>query len=166
MSALATLEDWVLAADGAAIEIATSALASSQVEHAAPEQEHEALFGAYVPLVAEGCRVQIGIVAEWEACKAVASALLGMEPESESDVFDALGEIANMTAGLVKTRMNERVPGLNTGLPLCVSGQVQRSAGVEQGGSTLFIDQTRVNVRVLLSSHLPSSRDSADRRRG
>jgi Chemotaxis phosphatase CheX len=156
MSAPATLADWIGAAQAAVTEVATTALACGNV-HSALGSEHapQSLFGAYVPLVAAGCQVQIGVVAEWEACQALARALFGMEPgaelEADSDVSDALGEIANMVAGCVKTRMNEGTPGLNTGLPLCVSGHVEPSAGAEHASVTLLFDEVLASVRVLLS---------------
>jgi hypothetical protein len=152
-----TLSDWIGAAELAVNEVATTALSCARVDRATVDgHPPQSLFGAYVPLVAAGCQVQIGVVAEWQACQALARALFGMdadqELEAESDVSDALGEIANMVAGCVKTRMNARTPGLNTGLPLCVSGHVEPSAGAEQASVALLFDDVRASVRVLLSS--------------
>ncbi len=152
----ATLNDWIGAAELSAGEVATTALSCVNIDRATVDgQAPRSLFGAYVPLVAAGCQVQIGVVAEWEACQALARALFGMEADAEleadSDVSDALGEIANMVAGRVKTRMNERAPGLNTGLPLCVAGHVEPSAGAEQASIALVFDDIRASVRVLLS---------------
>ena len=156
MSAPATLGDWIGAAEAAVTEVATTALACGSVHSATgSDRAPQSLFGAYVPLVAAGCQVQIGVVAEWEACQALARALFGMDPgaelEADSDVSDALGEIANMVAGCVKTRMNERTPGLNTGLPLCVTGHVEPSAGAEHASVALYFDDVLASVRVLLS---------------
>jgi CheY-specific phosphatase CheX len=150
------LSEWIEAAEASAIEVATTALACSSVERAPrSEPSQSSLFGAYVPLVAVDCQLQIGIVAEWQACEILARALLGMEPDEElsaqSDVSDALGEIANMVAGCVKTRMNGRMPGLNTGLPLCVVGHVEPSAGAQHASVALLFDQVRASVRVLWS---------------
>ena len=150
------LSDWIGAAELAVKEVATAALSCAQVERATVDgHPSPSLFGAYVPLVAAGCMVQIGVVAEWQACQALARALFGMEADQEldgdSDVSDALGEIANMVAGLVKMRMNERTPGLNSGLPLCVAGHVEPGAGVEQASVALLFDDVRASVRVLLS---------------
>lgn len=152
----AMLNEWIDAAEASAIEVATTALACGSVERAPrSEPSQDSLFGAYVPLVAADCQLQIGVVAEWQACEILARALLGMEPdaelEAESDVSDALGEIANMVAGCVKTRMNARMPGLNTGLPLCVVGYVDPSAGAQHASIALLLDQVRVSVRVLCS---------------
>ncbi len=47
--------------------------------------------------------------------------------------------------------MHERAPGLNTGLPLCVAGHVEPSAGAEQASVALLFDDVRASVRVLLS---------------
>jgi Chemotaxis phosphatase CheX len=152
----ATLVDWIGAAELAVGEVATTALSCAHVDRATVDgRSPQSLFGAYVPLVAAGCQVQIGVVAEWGACQALARALFGMEAgaelEADSDVSDALGEIANMVAGRVKARMNERAPGLVTGLPLCVAGHVEPSAGAEQASIALLFDDVRASVRVLLS---------------
>ena len=152
----ATLNDWIGAAELSLSEVATTALSCAHIDRATVDgHTPRSLFGAYVPLVAASCQVQIGVVAEWEACQALARALFGMEVDAEleadSDVSDALGEIANMVAGRVKTRMNERAPGLNTGLPLCVAGHVEPSAGAEQASIALVFDDVRASVRVLLS---------------
>ncbi len=101
------LSDWISAAELSVSEVATTALACASVDRATVDgRAPESLFGAYVPLVAAGCQVQIGIVAEWQACQALARALFGMDADAElegdSDVSDALGEIANMVAGCVK----------------------------------------------------------------
>ena len=171
MSDIATLREWVNAAELAAAEVATTALCCSQVQLATRSlQPQQSLFGAYVPLVASDCQAQIGVVAEWQACQSLARALFGMEPDSEleaeSDVADALGEIANMIAGGVKTRMNAHVPGLNTGLPLCVSGHVEPSTGAEQAALVLSFDGVLASVIVLLSpnAEAPSARSRAQSR--
>lgn len=157
MSGTTTLSDWLGAGVAAATEVATTALGCARVDTAPSSSEpSRAPFGAYVPLVAAGCQLQVGVVAEWSVCQALARALFGMEAdadfEAESDVSDAIGEIANMVAGGVKTRMNERLPGLNTGLPLCVSGYVEPSAGAEHASAALLFDDVRASVRILLST--------------
>jgi CheY-specific phosphatase CheX len=171
MSGLASLREWVSAAEAAAAEVATTALSCSEVQLATRStQPPQSLFGAYVPLVASDCQAQIGIVAEWPACQSLARALFGMDRDAEldadSDVGDALGEIANMVAGCVKTRMNGRVPGLNTGLPLCVSGHVEPSTGAEHATLVLSFDGVLASVIVLLSpnAEAPSARTRAQSR--
>jgi len=158
MSVPALLAEWLGAARASASEVGTTALGCSQVEDApeSPASKQRALFGAYVPLTADDYQLQVGVVAEWAACEALARALFGHEPgwafEAESDVCDALGEIANMVAGGIKTRMNARVPGLSTGLPLCVSGQVEPRVGVEHVSLSLAFDELQVSVEILLST--------------
>ena len=156
MSHVATLSEWIAAAQAAAAEVATTALCCGETHSAVDAgPAAESLFGAYVPLVAADCQAQIGIVAEWPACQALARALFGMDPDTEldaeSDVADALGELANMLAGCVKTRMDARVPGLNTGLPLCVSGHVEPSSCSEHATLGLSFDGVLLSVVVLLS---------------
>lgn len=153
----ATLDDWIGAAELSVGEVATTALSFARVERASADSpEPGSLFGAYVPLVATGCQVQVGVVAELQACRALARSLFGMDPDAEfeadGDVADALGEIANMVAGCMKSHMNERAPGLNTGLPLCVAGHVEPGAGAEHASLWLRLDDVCASVRVLLSS--------------
>jgi CheY-specific phosphatase CheX len=152
-----TVTDWVDAALEAAMEVATSALACDVVERAtAPGSALVAPFGAYVPLLATDSRLQIGVIADRTACEAMARALLGMAPDeafgADCDVRDAIGEIANMVAGGVKTRMNGRVPGLQMGLPLCVSGHIEQLGGAEYADADLLFGDVRMAVMVLRSS--------------
>jgi hypothetical protein len=153
-----TVTDWVDAALEAAIDVATSALSCGAVERATtvPLEAIVEPFGAYVPLLATDSRLQIGVFAGRTACEAMARALLGMAPEeafgADCDVRDAIGEIANMVAGGVKTRMNGRVPGLQMGLPLCVSGRIEQLGGAEYADADLLVGEVRTTVMVLRSS--------------
>ncbi len=67
--------------------------------------------------VGDHSRVMLGVVADEQSGPALARALLGMEPDEqidEADIDDALGEIANMIAGGVKTQVDQT---LKIGVP-------------------------------------------------
>jgi len=154
---LTGIGDWVDAAVVATVAVAAQALEREASVLAGGEvgAPFDAPFGAYVPLSSSDSAVQFGIVAEFSDCEGLARILLGMgdgEPfESEGDVADAVGEIANMVAGAIKTRMNAEVPDIVLGLPLCVRGTIQ-AQGVEQVVTELGLGAMRMHVVVLRSS--------------
>lgn len=153
---MTTVHDWAHAAARAAIDVATTALACSSVESVPGSSEAPKVpFGAYVPLMTPASQLQIGVFAEWSDWELMARALFGMQAgaafAAESDVTDALGEIANMVAGGTKRRMSDRVPNLCLGLPLCVSGPVEPRAGAAFAGSVLLCGEARASIIVFLS---------------
>lgn len=86
--------------------------------------------GSYMAMVSLEESVQIGIVSDKAGCMTISGALLGMEPEEaeeleDADIADAMGEVINIVAGLVKTRMIADQPALNLGLPLFLDGHIE-----------------------------------------
>jgi Chemotaxis phosphatase CheX len=123
----------------------------SRVEHS-PGFGDGPMCGAYVPLSSADSVLQIGLVTDRTGCEAISRALLAMEATeafaSPGDVADAFGEIANMVAGGVKSRMNDRMPSLRLGLPLFVDGRVVQAAA-EQRTTELLLGTVRTSVVVL-----------------
>jgi CheY-specific phosphatase CheX len=157
---MANLEHWMDAAAAAAEDVASQALglesSTSVGESAAPTG-----FGAFVALSGGDDKVQVGVMLDQAGGEALARALLGMPEDeafaSEGDLADAFGEIVNMVAGGVKTRMNEQVPGIQLGLPLCVKSLIS-PAHVIQSSRQLMIGSVRALVIVLShSGSLPRS---------
>ena len=71
----------------------------------------------------QGC---LGIYCNLSSAKAIALSMLAMEPTEELDkreVCDALGEVANMVMGSIKTRLAETVSELDLSIPTVISGQ-------------------------------------------
>ena len=71
----------------------------------------------------EGC---LGICCSTGCVKAIAANMLGTEPGeqiSEEDMCDAIGEIANMIMGSVKSRIEEPVGRIEVSIPSVVSGR-------------------------------------------
>lgn len=76
----------------------------------------------------EGC---LSIALE-EACgMAVAKSMLCLEPEDEigdEDLADAIGEVANMIMGSVKTRLQDVVPDIEISIPTVICGRVLKNS--------------------------------------
>ena len=70
----------------------------------------------------EGC---LAVSCSMECAKTIAINMLGMEPGEEVDedeTADAMGEVANMVMGALKTRVLESVGELNVSIPSVVTG--------------------------------------------
>lgn len=87
----------------------------------------------------EGC---LSVCCAIPCAQAIAANMLGMEnPEglSQTDVQDAVGEIANMVLGSLKSRIQEQVGVLEVSIPSVVQGRQLRS-GLGEGASQLSIN--------------------------
>lgn len=159
------VERWVSAANAAALDIASRALGwEAEVRSGETGAPFDAPFGAYVPLSSSDSVVQLGIVAELSDCAVMSRALLGMGPDegfaAESDVADAVGEIANMLAGATKTRLSDVVQDIVLGLPLCVKGTIETQA-LEHVSTELAFGPIRARLMLLRSPGGPRSRPRA-----
>jgi len=75
----------------------------------------------------EGC---LSIALEETCGIAVARSMLCMEPDdevSDEDLGDAIGEVANMVMGSVKTRLQDTVPNVEISIPTVICGRVLKS---------------------------------------
>lgn len=90
----------------------------------------------------EGC---LGVCCDEACARTIAANMLGMlsaEELSESDVSDAIGEIANMVMGAVKARIQNEVGSVEVSIPSVVQGrELKNSLG---DGS----DQVKVLVNI------------------
>ncbi len=94
-------------------------------ERAGFEQDSVAM-GSCVSLTAPEGSVSLAVVADAESCRTMTRALFAMEDGEEpgkEEQADALGEIANMTTGLLKRKWHE-LDGreMQLGIPLFLSG--------------------------------------------
>jgi hypothetical protein len=143
------LTDWLAAAADSAIEIATGPLGISSTEWLGSSSAvlPEDLCGIYMPLLSDQLSLQLGILAERAVCTALAKALMGMEADepldSDEDVFDAVGEVANMVAGGVKVRLADK-SNILVGLPLALKGKV-----FPAGNSTSIHGMLRIDASQL-----------------
>ncbi len=96
------------------------------------DQETEIVGDTYLGTITfkgemEGC---LGVTLEEAAAKAVAANMLGLEPDeevSEEDLADAVGEVANMVMGGVKSRMQDKIGSLEISVPTVISGRNLKS---------------------------------------
>lgn len=75
----------------------------------------------------EGC---LTFYSNTPCAQAIARNMLGMdadEPISEEDTCDAIGEIANMVMGSVKSRLIENIGNLEVSIPVVISGHELRN---------------------------------------
>lgn len=130
MTTTETGADWLDSVTHAAEELAQVALGFMGVELLGPPDElPKGMYGSYIQLVGESS-VHIGLCAEEDECVHLSKALLGMEDGEDitrEEIADAMGEIVNIIAGSVKTRMVDRVGELTIGLPVHFFGHIQCS---------------------------------------
>jgi hypothetical protein len=142
------LTDWMNLAADAASEIASGALGMGTVRWQHPPESAlpDDLCGVYIPLLAEGFSVQLGLLGRPAVCTQLAKSLLGMGPDEsladDGEVFDAVGEVTNLVAGGVKVRAAAHT-NVKLGLPLAMSGTVLPSAVAFEHG-LLHMDDNEV----------------------
>jgi chemotaxis protein CheX len=78
----------------------------------------------------EGC---LGVCCTLQCARTIAANMLGMDSSaslSEDDISDAIGEIANMVMGALKTRIQDSVGTIEVSIPSVVQGhQLRNSLG-------------------------------------
>jgi len=75
----------------------------------------------------EGC---FGIACNQDCVRAITAGMLCMEPgsqPSDSDIIDAIGEIANMIMGGIKTRVQHEITNIEISIPSVVFGRQLQS---------------------------------------
>jgi CheY-specific phosphatase CheX len=125
------LETWLGAATEAFAEVASTTLGMAGARVGASRSGYpSAGVGAAIAIIADA-PMQVGVFGSRASSEAFARALLGMEPDdgdlSDADFRDALGEIVNIVAGSMKTRL--KLGGAKLGLPLFVTGRVEAGCG-------------------------------------
>jgi chemotaxis protein CheX len=94
----------------------------------------------------EGC---VGICCSSACARSVAANMLGMEPGaemSESEIYDAIGEVTNMIMGSFKARIIESVGDVQVSIPSVIRGTRLDNVMLE--------GQERVCVPVMLDEHV------------
>lgn len=131
-----SLNEWIGAVADALGEVSTTTLGYEACALGERRDDNPELTGAYIALVGERNAVQIAVAAPAAVAAQLSAALLGMEPEeaeelSDGDIADGIGELVNMVAGGVKTRLSERDGGIQLGLPFVVEGRVERASSTK-----------------------------------
>ena len=149
-----SLDDWLQAMTEALGDLAESGLGFEAPQMGDNGGELKgANQGAYVALIGED-NMQMGILSDAEGCKAMARALLAMEPDEEigdADVADAMGEVMNIVGGGVKTRMAQYDPSLKLGLPLFIDGRILASGQFEEAGVGVSLGP--INAQLIVLRH-------------
>jgi len=96
------------------------------------DQETEIVGDTYLGTISFKGDVQgsLGITFEASAAKAVAAGMLCLEPDeavSDEDLADAVGEVANMVMGGVKSRLQDELGSIEISIPTVISGQNLKS---------------------------------------
>lgn len=118
--------EWLAAMLEAAAEFTETTLGLELGDPSAIRKLPENLTGCFVALVGQEERLQIGLASDPAGCQTLAQTLFAADEElPESDVTDALGEIANIVAGGVKKRRSDATSGMTLGLPMVMEGHVR-----------------------------------------
>jgi CheY-specific phosphatase CheX len=125
------------------VELADGFLGGASVEIRAQKQEMPyALLGAFVQMVCPEGPVLLGITGSSKACHGLAKLMLGLEPEdeiNEDDANDAVGEMINIAAGGMKSRLSGQLGNIELGLPVFLSGRL-RAVG------NIAVESTEVSI--------------------
>ena len=145
-------KDWLRSAIDATAEVATGTLgyaANDQVEYS--EEIPSGHRGAFIGLISQHNSVQLGVMSANGGCEKLARDLLGFEADEDvahEDVADAVGEIINIVAGMVKKKLEDQDSNLKLGLPMFIEGRV---APMEQQGATVArLDLDGVGTQVVV----------------
>lgn len=85
-----------------------------------------------IALAGQSSSQQLVLIASEASCTALAKRMLMFEddePIDRADVADAICEILNIYAGMLKTALHDRITGLHLGLPAFVWGQLETRPG-------------------------------------
>lgn len=122
------------------------------------------LTGCYVALVGKNHSVQVGLASDPLGCQDLARALFGTDEDlPDSEVNDALGEIANIIAGGVKSRCSEAHAGLSLGLPMAMEGHVRPSDRQTFAHCDVGFGEVPVRLSVLCTGELAAESPASTR---
>lgn len=157
MSALIAMQEWLEIFKQATQEVSAGALKFD--ESTAPEPRAGAAKGAkpkppgagadggdgprpgaYISIMSDTASVHLGLTSTEEGSQALARSLLGLHsthPVSDQEVSDAVSELMNIIAGKVKSRVSERDPSVQLGLPMFIHGRIQETGSMERQAGEL-----------------------------
>lgn len=112
------------------------------------------LSGAFLTMVSLDDTLQLGMASNKNGCKSISGALMGMTPRqmealSNEDIVDAMGEVVNIIAGMVKTKMENINPRINIGLPVFLTGNIEPSHQQEAGAIEIKIGDVKTQIVVI-----------------
>jgi CheY-specific phosphatase CheX len=119
---------------------------------AAGEQATSCDCTACIALVGEEVAIQLGITSSKDGCQALVRSMLCREPDEpleEADITDAMGEIANILAGQVKTDMASRGLSMNLGLPIFLHGTIELTDALDVSTGHIRIGDIPIILTIL-----------------
>jgi CheY-specific phosphatase CheX len=152
------IQEWLSAAVESVKDLCTTSFSFPSCE-VMPNLAHEIKdkAGAYIALVGDHSAIQLGMAADECGCYALSRALLCMEENEElskEDMSDTMGEIANIIAGGLKSKMDERNPNMRMGLPIMVHGCVDAPEHAEIAMAEIKLGPVLAHLLVLRQERL------------
>jgi CheY-specific phosphatase CheX len=150
-----TVRQWLDALTGCIDEFAITTLGCENTEILSVQDSlPEGMRGAYLAMLSLDESVQIAVVSSRSGCMQLSASLLGMEPDevdalTDADVADAMGEVINIIAGMVKVKVSDMVPSLNLGLPLFMDGRIKTMPTQEAGAAEVRLGDIQVQLCVI-----------------
>jgi len=151
------LKGWMEALISAMNELAVTSLGYEEGTLVSKDSTlKEEFSGSYIALVGDNTSLQIGVGTTREGCTRLARDLFALEPEdedlSEQDEADALGELANVVAGGLKSRMSDHASDMQLGLPLMFHGTIEAPKHSEVSISVIRWNAAEVRLILLRNS--------------
>lgn len=157
------MDAWIDAAAEAAREFAETALGCPMEAGVPDGSSNYDLTCCLVALVGDEASLQVGFASDAEGCQSLARALLGAdEPLPESDVVDAMGEIANIIGGGVKKRMRQD-GGIHLGLPMVLHGRLKLTESHQVAHLAIKVGVTDARLFVIRGAPPPAGADRSHR---
>jgi|SRR5437667_5529855 len=89
-----------------------------------------------VPLRNDQVAMHVGLLARWETCSYFTRLMMNMsfeDPLGDQDVADGIGEMVNMIAGQLKTKLSDKYPSLKIGCPTI---DLETGSGIQSRAET------------------------------
>ncbi|MCP4447884.1 MAG: chemotaxis protein CheX [Myxococcales bacterium] len=121
-------EDWLAATTKSLIEVAETYFDVGTMTSEDFADDGSAKCGAIIGLISENNTVQLMMLSSRRGSESLGKALLGFEADEAietGDLADAIGEIINIVAGMVKGVVNDQDDSLNLTLPTFVEGTLE-----------------------------------------
>ncbi len=145
-------EDWLDATTKSLIEVAETYFDVSTMEAEDFLDDDSPKCGATIGLASEENTVQLMLVATRRGSEILGKALLGFDPDEAielGDLADAIGEIVNIVAGMVKGVVNDQDDSLNLSLPTFVEGTLEPVGGQVVLGTVINMGPVQTKVVVI-----------------
>ena len=127
-------------------------MALEEITDQTPEMEDVTLLGTITfKGNLEGC---LGICCGLNCARTIAANMLGMDPDdeiSDADINDAVGEVANMVMGAVKSRIQDEVGNVEVSIPSVVQGMELRNSLGERASELVIPANLEEEYNVRLS---------------